>query len=308
MNEAERIVRALGGCWTGRTGSCLCPAHDDRNPSLSVGVGRDGRLLMRCFAGCAFENVVAALRERGILKGVVRTAHTNPAEIARRDLEARVEREQRTRQARAIWAEAQSIDGTLGERYLRRRAITGPMPPSLRFAADCWHRSTQRLPAMVAAVVDLRGELVACHRTYLAEPGIKASVDPPRAMLGPVSGAAVRLSEGFGPLVISEGLETSLSLLDGLAHLDPSVWAALSAPGLAGLILPDRAGELVIAPDPDLTGSKAAETLAQRAWADGWRVKVLEPPAFGDWNDQAQTVAEIATVAGPEARISEAFQ
>jgi hypothetical protein len=35
-------------------------AHDDREPSLSVGVGGDGELLLHCFRGCAFEAVIAA--------------------------------------------------------------------------------------------------------------------------------------------------------------------------------------------------------------------------------------------------------
>lgn len=31
---------------------CRCPAHDDRNASLSVSVGDDGRVLINCHAGC----------------------------------------------------------------------------------------------------------------------------------------------------------------------------------------------------------------------------------------------------------------
>jgi len=38
-----------------------CPAHDDHEPSLSVDEGDDGRVLLHCFAGCAFENIVAAI-------------------------------------------------------------------------------------------------------------------------------------------------------------------------------------------------------------------------------------------------------
>lgn len=38
-----------------------CPAHDDHNPSLSIGEGDDGRLLLHCFAGCAFPNILTAL-------------------------------------------------------------------------------------------------------------------------------------------------------------------------------------------------------------------------------------------------------
>src|SRR5215212_4312929 len=39
----------------------LCPAHDDRDPSLSVKEGDDGCVLINCFTGCAFQNVIAAL-------------------------------------------------------------------------------------------------------------------------------------------------------------------------------------------------------------------------------------------------------
>ena len=37
-----------------------CPAHPDRDPSLSIKEGDDGRTLLLCRAGCATENIVAA--------------------------------------------------------------------------------------------------------------------------------------------------------------------------------------------------------------------------------------------------------
>ena len=44
---------------------CHCPcalhAHGDRNPSLSVRDGDSGRLLLHCFAGDSYDDVVAAL-------------------------------------------------------------------------------------------------------------------------------------------------------------------------------------------------------------------------------------------------------
>ena len=49
-------VRRSGDGWTAH-----CPAHEDRHSSLSVAVGNDGRVLLRCFAGCATEAVVEAL-------------------------------------------------------------------------------------------------------------------------------------------------------------------------------------------------------------------------------------------------------
>jgi hypothetical protein len=38
-----------------------CPAHEDKSPSLSVGVGQEGQILLRCFAGCTPESIVEAL-------------------------------------------------------------------------------------------------------------------------------------------------------------------------------------------------------------------------------------------------------
>ena len=37
-----------------------CPAHDDQRSSLSVGPGKDGRVLLHCHAGCTLEAIVAA--------------------------------------------------------------------------------------------------------------------------------------------------------------------------------------------------------------------------------------------------------
>lgn len=38
-----------------------CPAHQDRNPSLSITEGVDGRVLVKCHAGCTTEAIVTAL-------------------------------------------------------------------------------------------------------------------------------------------------------------------------------------------------------------------------------------------------------
>jgi hypothetical protein len=55
LERLER-VKAHNGYFT-----ALCPAHDDRDPSLSVKEGDDGRVLIHCFGGCAFDKVVAAI-------------------------------------------------------------------------------------------------------------------------------------------------------------------------------------------------------------------------------------------------------
>jgi hypothetical protein len=39
-----------------------CPAHPDSSPSFSVDAGRDGRALLRCFAGCSLAHILKTLR------------------------------------------------------------------------------------------------------------------------------------------------------------------------------------------------------------------------------------------------------
>src|SRR6185369_780475 len=38
-----------------------CPAHKDGKASLSISTGKDGRTLLKCFAGCSVESIVSAM-------------------------------------------------------------------------------------------------------------------------------------------------------------------------------------------------------------------------------------------------------
>jgi len=55
LNRLQNL-RRNGSGWM-----ALCPSHDDRKSSLSIGQGDDGRILLHCFAGCHAEQVVAAV-------------------------------------------------------------------------------------------------------------------------------------------------------------------------------------------------------------------------------------------------------
>lgn len=58
----ELVLSRLGKVQ--RAGKCfkaVCPAHEDRTPSLSVREGDDGRVLLHCFGGCSMAAVVAAI-------------------------------------------------------------------------------------------------------------------------------------------------------------------------------------------------------------------------------------------------------
>ena len=292
MTGAREITHALGGRWRGSYGTARCPAHDDRSPSLSLRDGRDGRLLAYCHAGCDWRAVADALRGLGLLPGRGGTVGlVDPAGRAERAREEREEAARRARQARWCWRGARPLAGTPAERYLRSRGIAGPLPPTLRFHPACWHApSARRRPALVALVEGV--PTFAVHRTYLTAEGRKiAPAEDAKLMLGATLGGAVRLRAGRGgeaPLVVAEGIETALAVgLGAAGRIEPAarLWAALSAPGVAGLILPPVPGRLVVAADGDPAGRRAAEALAARARAAGWDAALAPAPEGRDWND-----------------------
>lgn len=57
----ERLRNLPGMKGTETKFMCCCPAHEDRNPSLSVTVADDGTIGLKCFSGCNTPDVVAAL-------------------------------------------------------------------------------------------------------------------------------------------------------------------------------------------------------------------------------------------------------
>ena len=69
--RARDIAIALGGRKIG-DGSyrCHCPGpshrRGDLNPSLSIRDGDNGRLLLHCFSGDSYDDIVAALRAKGL--------------------------------------------------------------------------------------------------------------------------------------------------------------------------------------------------------------------------------------------------
>jgi hypothetical protein len=61
-DEVERILDRLDGVTTSGTGwAARCPAHDDSSPSLSLGEGESGGLVIHCHAGCEPEAIMQAI-------------------------------------------------------------------------------------------------------------------------------------------------------------------------------------------------------------------------------------------------------
>jgi len=283
--NARKLTLSLRGRWHGRYGAAPCPVcqpdgRKDQN-ALTLADGRAGLLLNCKKSGCDFRDILAAA---GVQPGDYRKPDLR--EIVRRNAQDSAEAMRRSEAAKRVWAEAVPIAGTLAETYLRGRGISCALPDSLRFHPRCYHGPSQSaLPAMIALVTG--GEGFAIHRTFLRADGSgKAGLpDGDKMMLGRVCGGAVKLSDGPGRVVISEGIESGLSLLSGLLDGPMIVGAALSTSGLRSLRLPQGPGQLAIAADGDPQGREAAKVLAKQAHAKGWRVSILDPGNGRDFND-----------------------
>jgi len=194
--------------------------------------------------------------------------------------------------AARLFAASKPVAGTLADSYLRARGLTqGGKISALRFHPKCWHRDEGQSkpvprPALIAAVTDGAGALQGVHRTWLAPDGKgKAAVKTQRRAMGHLLGNAVRLTPHDDILVVGEGIETMLSLVEAMPGLP--VWAALSSSHLGAVLLPEGVQRLYIAIDRDPAGQRAAERLSARATEVGIAAQVLEP-RLGDFNDDLQ--------------------
>jgi putative DNA primase/helicase len=281
--SAETIARALGGRRAGTTWMARCPAHADREPSLSIKDGDGGRVLVRCNAGCDQERVIATLRSRGLWTENGTRRFIRPAPRAA-TIQPDRDEAKRSKAALAIWQSAISADGSLVEAYLASRGLHLPPPPRLRFHAGLKHASGGIWPAMVALVTHGSNDTpLAIHRTFLACDGHgKAPVNPQKMMLGPCRGGAVRFGLPGEVLMVGEGIETCLAAIRATGH---PAWAALSTSGLRSLDLPDVVRDVIVLADGDAPGEAAARACAWRWKREGRRVRIARPPQGMDFND-----------------------
>ena len=284
VNKLERHGREHVG---------LCPFHEEKTPSFFV---NEKKGLYQCF-GCGacgdiidfaqnayrltFSQAVKMLAGDDVLPQITASSASTKEDPDQGN--------RNSRYAIDIWRNSQPISGTIAETYLRNRAITVQLPDTLRFHPFTKHTpSSLYLPAMVAAVVvSPSRQIIAVHRTFLKPDGSgKIPHSRDKTMLGPCKGGAARLMAwSGGPLIVSSGIETSLSVLQmtGIA-----TWAALSDSGIENLVLPDNAKDLTICADHDVNGSgQASARRAAAKWeAEGRTVKLALPITRGtDFND-----------------------
>ena len=284
MADARTAAQILGGEVRGARVVCPGPNHSPSDRSLSIRFDPSAPDGFTCnsFAGDDWKTCRDYIKDRlGITRGT--TWQPDPAEIARRE-RAEAERDARmVRHASSILCKAVSARGTVVERYLERRGLTGQIPKSIGYLPNAWHPDG-RFPAMVANIE--RGSASSCVEfTYLSPDGRKAGCTPARWYVGKPAGGGVCLKRGHGPHVVGEGIESTMSALRFLPEAGPT-WAATSAPNMAAFNLPPGPGQLIIALDADRAGREAGRVLGDRAISMNWDVQLFEPPVDGwDWND-----------------------
>lgn len=288
MNAAE-LASALGGVREGRGWRCHCPSHGGR--SLVV-ADDDRKLLVHCFGGCGWQDVFAALRSQGLIGQLL--SDLDPDQDngqfhnqKKASAEAEIEKIARAvARARDLYRRSKPANATPVETYLRSRGSTLPIPPVLRFLRYCPHRNGKYYPAMVAPIVNVHGELIASHNTFLKPDG-SGKADLPkeeqRETVGPFKGGTVRLSphRPNTELLIGTGIETTIAAIQ-LFELPG--WSAVCDTGLKALDLPSEIRSVLIAADNDTSGSghDAALSAHVRWTAEGRPARIFMPPNQGE--------------------------
>ena len=197
------------------------------------------------------------------------------------------ENDKNTEYASKLWSASFLADNTIIKTYLNFRGITVAIPDDIRFLPSHKHNpSGRRYPVMIAGIRHWpSNDVIAVHRTWLLPDGRgKAPVNPKKMMLGRALGGGIQLSKPAKTMVVAEGLETALSVLQ---ETGLPVWAGLSTSGMVGLVLPEPplAQEVIIACDNDPAGLKAADQAAENWTKQGRNVRLAVPPSNQDFND-----------------------
>jgi phage/plasmid primase-like uncharacterized protein len=144
-------------------------------------------------------------------------------------------------------------------------------------------------PALMALITDVDDEPAAVQATFLkSDASGKAEIDPNRKTYGSPTGCAARLLEGDDVLIVGEGVETTLSVMQALGE---GGFALLGTSGMTNVRLPDvyRDRRVVIAADNDADGigQDKAQVAALRLVEVGFLdVRIVTPSRSGqDFND-----------------------
>ena len=260
-----------------------CPFHDERSPSFTIYPGARGWRFHCHGCGAGGDGIDFKMRLQGVSLREATAVGTDRNLPAVQVIQPAPEpREDRLVEARVIWRGADPVRGTLAERYLRSRAITIAIPDSIRFAWLPYGKRGPLHPCLVAAVASVDNRLIGIQRTYLNADGTgKANVPKAKLSLGGVSGGAIRLAPCARSMIVCEGLEDGLTLMQELGR---AVWVAAGAGNLPRMRFPQGAQAIAIGGDGDDAGRTAARKAADAYQAAGLRSRTFFPVDAKDFN------------------------
>ncbi len=96
-----------------------CPAHDDRDPSLSITESRDGKILLHCWTGCSALDVVHAVGLALADLFPEKPDYSHPMAFAQKEMRQREQRNNAIYRDRLVVALAYS-DVKAGKHLTRR--------------------------------------------------------------------------------------------------------------------------------------------------------------------------------------------
>lgn len=297
--RTRKIVRQ------GREFMALCAFHSERSGSMRL---NDQKGTFHCFGcGKSGDIVTYVMETEGLgfvdalrWLGAADLPHVDPALRARAAAEDAAERAAAIAEAAAIWKRCSPAAGTPAEVYARSRGITMPLPPSIRFGMVYPWRDKETgelgpdLPALIGAVTNAAGAVVAIQRIFLRDGGrAKANMEKPKLSLGRVKGAALRLDQhhagSVAEVVITEGPEDGLSLAQEMP--DQRIWVALGTAMMPEIAYPPELRSIVIAGQNDSAGRAAVAKAEASLRSRGFEVRLMWPAAgFKDWNDQLRGI------------------
>lgn len=284
------MLKRAGREWKG-----LCPFHSERTPSFTVvdaheraycfGCGWQGDAIafVMQLQGCDFREAFRTLASEDL------PTWTLP-EREKAQAEDRLEKLADENAARRFFKESAPTGGTPGEVYLRARGIT-VAADDVRFGhVPAWRDKETgewgpKRPALVCAARDATGAVVGIQRIFFRGDNPALGKADRKLSLGSIKGAALHLGPAEETMILSEGPEDGLSLMqEGPGH---PVWVPFGTGCMPAVEFPSIVKRVIVAGQNNTAGRVAVEktvlSLLDRGLAVG---RAWPSPSFDDWNDQ----------------------
>lgn len=296
------VGRATALKKAGREYQGLCPFHPEKSPSFFV---NDAKGFGHCF-GCDWhgDQIKFVMDREGcsFREAYQRLANDDlpiwtPAERAKALAEDRLDDLEKEQCARKFFEASGPVAGTPGEIYLRARGITIEPPPFVRFGTvPSWRDKEtgewgRNRPALVCGAQDGTGAVVGIQRIFF--PGDDPSLGRKdcKLSLGTIKGAALRLAPAEPVIIMAEGPEDGLSIMQEGPGLP--VWVPFGTSMMPSVQLPPIVRKVIIAEQNNTAGRIAASKAAISLSDLGLEVSGAQPHSqYDDWNDQLRGDAQ----------------